>query len=117
MVLLANTRDALTTHPHRWFKNHKMIEGMNSKLDFAKKAFVEKKEKTIKYGTGQKWKDIEGDEADLRKELADLSDLLSRVVLTPRGSLKRRETHRRTVHHMKSKGLLIFCGITQYLPS
>ena len=67
---MASDASEATTHKVTG-KNHKMIEDMSKKLDFAKKAYVEKREKKIKYGQGQKWKDVEGDEVDLKKELTD----------------------------------------------
>ena len=54
--------------------NHKMIEGMRSRLQSLRRLHVEKKEKQITFGNGKTWVDVEADEAtfdrtDVTKDL------------------------------------------------
>lgn len=54
-------------------RNHKFVEGIYARLDQARCDFVEKKEKSIKFGSGEQWKDVEADEVDLRKKTEPLA--------------------------------------------
>ena len=48
-------------------RNHKMVEGIYSRLDSARAAFVEKRQASMVFGQNGKWHDVEADEVDLRK--------------------------------------------------
>ena len=48
-------------------RNHKMVEGVFGRLRDARRKYVLAKEKTIKFGKGENWKDVEADELDLGK--------------------------------------------------
>lgn len=47
--------------------NHKMVERIYHSLEEAQLQYVERKEKTIVFGDGKTWVDVEADEVDLRK--------------------------------------------------
>ena len=50
-------------------KNRKLVEGIYTRLDQTRCQFAEKAEKAVKFGAGEKWKDVEADEVDLRKAI------------------------------------------------
>jgi hypothetical protein len=53
--------------------NHKVIEDMSNRLVYLRKAWVEQKEKSIVFGNGKDWIDVEADEATFQH--TDLKDL------------------------------------------
>ena len=44
------------------------MEGIYARLDQARCDYVEKEEKSIKFGSGEQWEDLDADEVDLRKK-------------------------------------------------
>ena len=73
MLLLLNR----VTHPviHRLLHaNHKMIEDMDKRWTFLRKAWVETVEQSIIFGNGKTWVDAEADEATFTtKDLKDMA--------------------------------------------
>jgi hypothetical protein len=57
--------------------NHKQIESIFAANDRCRRNYVEKQEKTIKFGEGVPWADAEADEVDLRGDLVDDHDQAS----------------------------------------
>ncbi|CAK0810619.1 unnamed protein product [Prorocentrum cordatum] len=51
--------------------NHKMVEGICGRLYAARERYVAAKEKSIQFGQGEAWKDIEADEVDLAKKVSE----------------------------------------------
>ena len=49
--------------------NHKVVERMATRLDQARSRYVQRAEKSIQFGGGSAWCDVEADEVDLRKEV------------------------------------------------
>ena len=43
--------------------NHRMIEGMSSRLQVLRQSYVQEEEQKIIFGDGKKWMDVEADEA------------------------------------------------------
>ena len=54
-------------------RNHKFVEGIYARLDQARCDYVEKEEKSIKFGSGEQWEDLDADEVDLRKKTEPLA--------------------------------------------
>jgi hypothetical protein len=52
-------------------RNHKLSEGLIGRMVALRAKFTEEHEKTIKFGLGPKWKDVEADEVDIRKKQLD----------------------------------------------
>jgi hypothetical protein len=49
--------------------NHKPVERIFNNLEIARDQHVRKQEKAIKFGSNQKWADVEADEVDVGKEV------------------------------------------------
>jgi hypothetical protein len=56
---------------HLLDENHKLNERIYQSLDECRKQDVTKREKLIKFGEGDQWKDVEADEVDLAKTFDD----------------------------------------------
>ena len=62
--------------------NHKAIEDMENRLSRLRKRWVEEKEKSIVFGNGKTWTDIEADEATFTNtDLKDLADNLAQPII------------------------------------
>ena len=71
-ILFALTCGCKEVHIHKLFdKNHKAIERLSCSLDHIRKLFVERTEKSIVFGTGAEWMDVEADEVDISKALQE----------------------------------------------
>ncbi len=49
-------------------RNHNMISGIYGRLEKLRADFVEKRQRSMRFGKNGKWHDVEADEVDLRKE-------------------------------------------------
>jgi hypothetical protein len=76
-VLFGIVAGLTNAQPHLlWGDHHQLSQRLSQRLDMARKAFVEHREKTITFGgpLHPAWVDVEADEVDLAKELVENAD-------------------------------------------